>query len=801
MYLCLFFIALLASGAPAASRTPPAVREIVVEGNSRIPAESILRQVSAASNLPFDSARAAADLKKLHGTGLFEDVQVQSRDSGDGRVDVIIRVREYPFLSGYSINVADLKLEEQIRDYLREQDLEPRIAAPFNPSFGKRTALAIRDYLRSRKYPNAEVEISRETRGEAVHVAFDVRTGQRLVIGSVRFTGNESIPEKELLKQIQVTKPARFWDRWGARGRYVPEELLSDLQRISLYYRSRGFAAVSVGEPRVHAVSNKSKQRIEIEIPIVEGPRYRLSSVALEGVIRTGAEEVEKIVAGVKAPADYDYSLLDATRQKIVDTLGHYGYGLARVEMKQFPNEKDHTIRVVYEVDAGDPVAIGRITFEGNKRVPDKFLRRELRAAEGEVFDSVKLDKSVERLNKSNLLQDMKRSDVALKYNEETGLLDVTFHVKEKDRQGIYGTGGTGGIGGGYLGILYTAFNFLRLGETLSFEMDGGASRSNMVLNIIGTHFLGSPFTVALSVFNRYAGFNVANVVPGPESLVGVFRKRSRGIGLTGSYPITNRLEAGLGFRGQRDLITDSSNPDAAPVKSMRSELAPFVLYDRTSGTGAERRGSVMSYSQSWDGSLFLRSLDSMSNSVQFTHYADDPFTNGRNSFAFHFHGALARPKGGGPLFVERRFFPGDENVRGFDRGSLTPWSAVPSGPGFTIQASGADTVLGFSTEYRVPLRGALSGVGFFDLGWTHLDSRHAKQLGAGARLIEKTNGVLRASLGGELRLDLPVIRQPARLIFSWNPLRLNALFSDPSSVLNLVEPKTSLRFALGTFY
>ena len=369
-------------------------------------------------------------------------------------MDVIIRVREYPFLSGYSINVADLKLEEQIRDFLREQDLEPRIAAPFNPSSGKRTALAIRDYLRSRKYPNAEVEVSRETRGEAVHVAFDVRIGQRLVIGSVRFTGNESIPEKELLKQIQAAKPARFWDRWGARGRYIPEELLSDLQLISLYYKSRGFAAVSVGEPRVQAVSHKSKPRIEIEIPIVEGPLYRLSAVALVGVIRTGSEEVEKIAAGVKAPGDYDYSLLDATRQKIVDALGHYGYGLARVEMKQFPNEKDRTIKVVYEVDAGDPVAIGRIMFKGNKRVPDKFLRRELRAAEGEVFDSVKLDKSVERLNKSNLLQEMKRSDVALAYNEETGLLDVTFNVKEKDRQGIYGTGGTGGIGGGYLGIL-----------------------------------------------------------------------------------------------------------------------------------------------------------------------------------------------------------------------------------------------------------------------------------------------------------------------------------------------------------
>jgi outer membrane protein assembly factor BamA len=109
--------------------------------------------------------------------------------------------------------------------------------------------------------------------------------------------------------------------------------------------------------------------------------------------------------------------------------------------------------------------------------------------------------------------------------------------------------------------------------------------------------------------------------------------------------------------------------------------------------------------------------------------------------------------------------------------------------------------VLGFSTEYRVPIRGALSGAGFFDLGWTHLNPKDAAQLGTGSRLIDATNGILRASLGGELRVQVPMIRQPARLIYSWNPLRLNTLFSTPSSVLHLAEPKTTMRFALGAFY
>jgi hypothetical protein len=66
---------------------------------------------------------------------------------------------------------------------------------------------------------------------------------------------------------------------------------------------------------------------------------------------------------------------------------------------------------------------------------------------------------------------------------------------------------------------------------------------------------------------------------------------------------------------------------------------------------------------------------------------------------------------------------------------------------------------------------------------------------------MEQTNGALRASLGGELRLQLPVIRQPVRLILSWNPLRLKTLFDSSSSVLRLAEPRATLRFALGALY
>jgi outer membrane protein insertion porin family len=799
--LSVWLITSLLAGAPTAP-APPTIRHVEVEGNSRVPALSILRQVSAKPELPFDAAKSEQDIKKLYDMGFFEDVQVSSRDAGEGQIDLIYRVREYPYISSFSIEGIDEKLEDQIRTELKKEKLELLPATPFRPSAANKAAMTVRDFLRSRKHPNADVKVITQKQGTGLRVLYQVDPGQRLEVGSVKFAGNESIPESELLKQMKHSRPAPFWSRWAGAACYIPDELASDLQRIRLYYRSQGFAEATVGAPHIQASARGDKQHIEIDIPVYEGSRYRLTSFKVEGNIKSGAAEINKLVKSVPTLSQYNYSLLESTRQKVADVLGHYGYALARVDLEHSSDEEARTIQAVLRINTGEPVVVGRIQFVGNYRIPDKFLRREIRAREGEIYDSAKLDESVRRLNKSNLLKELRREDVALKMNEETNLLDVTFNVKERDHQGIYGTGGTGGIGGGYLGLIFTAFNLLHLGESLSMELDGGAAQSNMLLNIIGTHFLGTPFTLGLSVFDRYTNLNVANIVPGPESLVSVLLRRSAGAGLSGAYPLSTNLQAGMGFQVEHDSISNSSpGVGIVPGRSFRSEVAPFLLFDKTTGSGPATRGYRLSYSQGLDGSVFSRSIDSTRESVQITRYAGDPFTKGRNSFAFQLQGALVRPHAGGPLFLENRFYPGNETVRGFSRGSLSPWVAVPSESGDRLQAAGADTVLGFSTEYRVPISGPLSGVAFFDLGWTHLDQGAVSQLGTGARLIDKTNGLLRASLGGELRLQLPMIRQPARLIFSWNPLRLNTFFSSPSSVLRLVEPRKSLRFALGTFY
>ena len=676
---CLLLAIVLISGA-SPGIPAPLIRYVRVEGNLRIPAAEVLARISEIPDKPLDRANIREDLKRLHNLGLFEEIKVIGRSTAHGQIGLVYRVCEQPLITDFSIEGVDESLEKELRGHLRKANLDPHPATPFDPSSAKQAALTVRNFLRTRKYPNAQVQISTEKQRNGVRVLLCVKPGMRLEIGAVRFRGNETFSESILLHQMRHCRPAPFWARWTGAARLVPEELNSDLERIRSYYMSHGFASVSIGKPRIFAVGGDRNQRLEIEIPVVEGARYSLISLGLEGSAEAGSADVQQVIRGVETPCDYDYSLLETTRQKIAEALGRHGYAMARVQLMQSINEIDQTVEAVYRLEAGDSLTIGRIMFQGNPRIPDRFLRRELRLEEGDQFSTAKLDESVAHLNKSGLANDVIRSDVALKVDPKTNLLDITFRVKEKDRQGIYLTGGSGGIGGGYLGILYTAFNVMRLGEILSLELDGGASQSNILLNMVGNRFLGSPFTLALSLFNTTTGLNVAGIVPGPDDVIEVFRRRSTGAGLSGTYSLTDGLQADLDFKVKEDSVNYLQAVDSVPSR-LESELAPSISLNHTSGSGMETRGFRAIYSQAWTGSSFLKSLDSMRESAQLTYYARDRWTRGRNSFAFRLQFGRVRPIGGKALPLEQRFYPGNDIVRGFDRGSLSPWAAMPGDP------------------------------------------------------------------------------------------------------------------------
>jgi outer membrane protein assembly complex protein YaeT len=716
-------------------------------------------------------------------------------------VDVHIRIREFPYVSEFVVTGASPGLEQRIRDALRKEKLDFRPATPYSPAHAGRAAAFVRNLLRAQKFPMADVSVIPEPAGNLVRANMRIRTGRKLEVGHIEFSGNGSIPSGQLLSQMKHTRPGSLFAFWSEAGRYMPEELSADMERVRQFYQSRGFATARIGPPEViardassHIPLKGSKPQIRIRIPVVEGPQFSLSSVTVTGDGKMASEQIGALANGIQTPSRYDLSALESVRSQMAQALGKAGYAMADVRLEQSFDEASRAVNAVYKVSAGDPAVIGRIRFEGNQKIPDKFLRRELRTREGDIYDSTRLDDSLVRLNRSSLVKEVGRADVALEMDEATQELDIVFKIKENDLRGVYGTGGL--AGGGYLGLVYSFFNLFGIGERISMELDGGTAQSNLLLNLVGNHFLGTPFSLALSAFHRYTNLNVANIVPDTGDIVGVFRRKSTGLGLGGSYPLTARLQAGLTYQLSRDELMQAGSPT---ILTSRSEITPSLVFDSTRGFGTDTRGYRLMFGRSWTGPLLMNSIESGQEVFRISTFKGDPLTSGRNSFAFQLQGGFAHAGAGG-LAPELRYYPGTEIARGFARGGLSSWGVTDTASSAgDLRVLGADAMLGVSAEYRVPLTGPLSSVAFFDLAWSRLNARNAGA-GTGVKFLDATSGVIRGSTGGELRLQLPVIRQPARIIFAWNPLRLDALVRG-ASPFKVADPKTAIRFALGDIF
>jgi outer membrane protein assembly factor BamA len=310
----------------------------------------------------------------------------------------------------------------------------------------------------------------------------------------------------------------------------------------------------------------------------------------------------------------------------------------------------------------------------------------------------------------------------------------------------------------------------------------------------------GSPATLGMSLYRNV-------LKPWTTTSAGrsrLYRSDSRGLKLYAEQPTGADSTATFSY----DLSRTSTQLRLSPAIAL-----PGLTLDQLGGTSTKSALGV-AWERAHPGEFFAMNsgvagsaLGGDENSVQaalsYSRTAQDPLTQ-RNSWAARGFVAGISGFGGRSLPLASRLYPGEEFLRGFRSGELTPYLLMArSGTnGLTQEAvsSGATLLSVFNAEYRVPLARRVELAVFGDLGstWT-LPS----WLGPGsATILRGTSGVWRASTGIELRIRLPLIEQPLRFHYAWNPLRLAETFLLPDgSRFRPSGRRTAFGWALGLMF
>jgi outer membrane protein assembly factor BamA len=462
-------------------------------------------------------------------------------------------------------------------------------------------------------------------------------------------------------------------------------------------------------------------------------------------------------------------------------------------------NSSTHLASVKFDFDPIPAYVVGRIDFRGNQRFPDRYLRRRIGLREGQPFDEYALEAGLARIARTGYFEPFKKEDLQIATREAGHTVDVVIQVHEKGRQRATLSGGREQFGS-IVGIAYTVFNLLGVDEYLSTQIDCGPETLQLALGLAMEGFLGSRGTLALSVFDTFIR---PRLTPGVQ--VPFQRTQSEGVNVGWSYAVSDVDSVGISYGRSRALSdymvsqpASSAGPQTADLRNETSSHSLGIGWTRESG--AEKIQIMDSVSGGWLGGR----ENLLKSKVEYGHIFPHELLDHHNAWAFRTTvSAAGSYKGDMPLYAH--FFSGDDLVRGLRAGELGPYETLaslsPAGTTtYSAAPAGANLVAASNLEYRIPLRGKLEGVTFFDAGSGLLLPSWLGQ--TRPSLINSTNGLFHGSTGFELRWTLPAVGVPLRVNYSLNIFRLHHAFAmADGTILRLHNRLGAFGWGLGPLF
>ncbi len=370
-------------------------------GDTGLPADKLqealdLREGKAyRETLVRDRVRAAEE--RLRQDGYFAArVSVGKPDwqAGPNRVDLDIQVAAGP----------RFRVDFEGRRAVSESALESRLTFQNSGSADEveqeASALQIEAAYRERGYDWVKVKPHETRDGNVRVIRFVIDEGPRVIVESVTFSGNQTVPSERLAKELETRRPGLF-----RRGIFRQDQLDHDVGVVLAQLRSLGYAEAAVGPAEVHFSDDRTRARVVI--PVTEGPRLTAGPITVEGAGVFTPAEIEAALPFKRGSPWQSQYAADGQRaiEQLYGTRGYHG-AVARFETSR----ENDTVGVKYDIEEGDQTRIGRVLVRGlllaredvvrrtlpfksgDLLIPDKLLEGQRRLGDFAAFDGVSID-------------------------------------------------------------------------------------------------------------------------------------------------------------------------------------------------------------------------------------------------------------------------------------------------------------------------------------------------------------------------------------------------------------------------
>ena len=669
-----------AGAAPAATPTPlvaPApvrtIKTLRVEGAQRIEPETVLSYTKLRVGIPYTPETLDQALKDLQASELFADFSISGVETGD----IVLRVRENPIINRVILEGNKRLKEDKIK---KEIKLAPRQI--FTRTAVRQDVARIVELYRRQGRFGAVIEPKMVNLDQnRVDVVFEISEGPKSKVRQINIIGNEKFSDDEL-RGAMYTKQSRWFRFLSSATSYDQDRLAADQQKLRLFYLTNGYADFRVTS--AVAELTPDKKDFIITYVVEEGPRYKFGDVKVDSQIRDFDNEKLAQSLPMKKGDWYNAKLIEDSIDSLSQTAGLFGYAFTDVN-PDFQRDKDTlTMAITFNIAEAKRTYVERIDINGNTQTQDKVVRREIRVAEGDAFNSFQVRRSQDRINSLGYFQE--KLEIKQNPGSTPDRIVLETNVEEQSTGSLQLSAGYSSLERFIIQANITQRNFRGKGQELRAGVNYSAYSKSIELGFTEPYVFDKNIALGVDVFRRdfnsfnylgttrqttysqvSTGFQVRAGVPLTEywSLSGRYGLTYDEVGLASSFfnsdgtcnfqqagrylcdSIGNRWTSSVGY----SLIYDSLNSRLRPTAGHRfsfsqdfAGLGGDVKYIRTRAEGAKFKGL---------GKGFVFSI------------------LGEGGYIHSLEGS--RGPGIDPVRIVDRFYLGEPQFRGFDIRGVGP--------------------------------------------------------------------------------------------------------------------------------
>jgi outer membrane protein insertion porin family len=412
-------------------------------------------QIGASVTIPGEMLGDA--IKSLWNQDLFADISIEAAELRDRDLYLVIRVKELPRLTRYSIAGVNRSEQETVRgkiDFTTGRIVNENVLAV--------ATKRIKDHYRDKGFLDIDVDIVQEvdsTFSNGTIVRVNIDKGTKIKVDLITLNGINAFDTDKVKRKMKSTKEKKWW-RFYKSSKYIEQGFETDQQAIISLYNNEGYRNARITNDSIYRTD---EGLVALVLDIEEGNQFRFGNISFTGNTKYRSTQLDSIL-GIRRGDVYSLAHLE-TRvfmdPKGMDLSSLYqddGYLTFRAMPIEQRVEND-TIDIEVRMMEGQQFRIGKILVEGNTKTNDHVIYREIRTRPGDLFSRTDIIRTQRELSQLNYFNPEAFGINPIQHPED-GTVDIEYKVEEKPSDQIELSGGWGGgrvVGS--LGLTFTNFS------------------------------------------------------------------------------------------------------------------------------------------------------------------------------------------------------------------------------------------------------------------------------------------------------------------------------------------------------